>query len=95
MLLDKQALGDELTIRAWEPGDRFQPLGMAGLKKLQDFFTDTQVPRSWRHRIPLLVTQRGIAWIAGHRIADWAKVNRDDSTGIEKMMVIIQINIRL
>ncbi len=57
------------------PGDRFQPLGLNGEKKLQDFFTDARVPKEWRKRIPLLVTERGIAWVVGYRIAHWAKVD--------------------
>jgi hypothetical protein len=24
--------------------------------------------------MPLLLSQRGIAWVAGHRIADWAAI---------------------
>ncbi len=78
--LDADALRDGVTVRGWRPGDRFQPLGMTGRKKLQDFFTDLRTPRVWRSRIPLLETRQGIAWVVGYRIADWAKV-RDDSEG--------------
>ena len=79
--LDRGSLGDgaadELTVRAWRPGDRIQPLGMRGQKKLQDLFTDLRVPRHWRGRVPLLESARGIVWVVGHRIADWAKVNAE------------------
>ena len=79
--LDRKALGDgaaaELTVRSWRPGDRIQPLGMRGHKKLQDLFTDLRVPRHWRGRVPLLESARGIVWVVGHRIADWAKVNAE------------------
>ncbi len=71
---DPEALGRGLRIRSRQPGDRFQPLGMTHQKKLQDFFTDTRIPESWRDRVPLLVTARGIAWVVGHRIAEWARV---------------------
>lgn len=72
---DREALGERFWLRHWLPGDRFQPLGLAGEKKLQDFFTDTRVPRDWRKRVPLLVTERGIAWVVGYRIAHWARVD--------------------
>ena len=75
--LNLAAIGTEVTLRTWRPGDRIQPLGMQGQKKLQDLFTDLQVPRPWRARVPLLECDRGIAWVVGHRIADWAKVPRD------------------
>ncbi len=72
--LGPEALGPGLHIRSRRPGDRFQPLGMAHQKKLQDFFTDDRIPESWRDRVPLLITERGIAWVVGHRIAEWARV---------------------
>ncbi len=75
--LRRDVLGDSATIRTRRPGDRFQPSGMSGTKKLQDFFTDAKIPRGQRDSIPLLVCQRGIAWVAGHRVADWALADVD------------------
>ena len=75
--LDRDAMGATAIIRSRLAGDRFQPDGMAGSKKLQDFFTDAKVPREQRDSIPLLVTDRGIAWVVGHRIADWARTRED------------------
>ena len=72
--LDRSNLGDHLVLRARRPGDRFQPLGMDRQKKLQDFFSDSRVPRNWRRRVPLLVSSKGIAWVVGYRIANWARV---------------------
>jgi len=75
------ALEGELVIRTREAGDRFQPLGMSGTKKLQDFMVDSKIPRHWRDKVPLVVTPDGIAWVVGWRIAAWARV-RDDSNKI-------------
>ncbi len=72
--LSSGALAEGATVRTWQPGDRMQPLGMTGNRKLQDIFTDARIPRHWRERMPLVVTPRGIAWIVGSRIADWAAV---------------------
>lgn len=68
------ALAGGANVRPWQPGDRMQPLGMSGHRKLQDLFTDSRVPRAWRSRIPLVVTPYGIAWAVGIRIADWAAI---------------------
>ena len=76
--LNREVLGDCLTVRARRSGDRFQPQGMSGTKKLQDFFTDAKIPREQRDSIPLLVCQRGIAWVVGHRVARWAAAGGDD-----------------
>ncbi len=70
-------LGRQLTVRTRRPGDRFQPMGMDHDKKLQDFFTDQHVPRAWRDRVPLLVAPRGIAAVAGYRVAEWARADEN------------------
>ena len=75
---DLGSLGGALLLRARAPGDRFQPLGMAGSKKLQDFMVDGRIPREWRDSVPLVVSPMGIAWVVGWRVADWARV-RDDT----------------
>jgi tRNA(Ile)-lysidine synthase len=69
-----EVVGIELSVRGRQDGDRFQPLGMPGEMKLQDFFVNQQVPWWWRDRVPLVVANGRIVWIAGQRIAEWAKV---------------------
>jgi tRNA(Ile)-lysidine synthase len=71
--VDAEALSGELCVRGRLPGDRFQPLGMQAQKKLQDFLTDAHVPRDQRDAIPLFTSQRGIVWVGGLRIAEWAR----------------------
>lgn len=65
---------DALTVRAWRPGDRFRPLGMAREKKLQDVLSDAKVPRELRHRLPIVCLGERIVWVAGVRIADEFKL---------------------
>ena len=82
-VLDADALGDTPSVRGRQPGDRFQPIGMEGAKKLQDFFVDEKVPRTWRDRVPLVVGPRGIAWVVGYRIAQWARVTSQTRRVVE------------
>jgi tRNA(Ile)-lysidine synthetase-like protein len=78
---DADALGPRPFVRTWKPGDRFQPLGMKGTKKLQDFFVDEKVPRAERGRVPLLCAADGrIAWVVGYRMAEPFKVTRRTRT---------------
>ena len=72
--LDPAILDGALVIRSRRPGDRFHPLGMPGPVKLQDFFVNAGVPRRWRDRVPLVESKGGIAWVAGHRPAEWARL---------------------
>jgi tRNA(Ile)-lysidine synthase len=72
---DAEALGDAPFVRTWKAGDRFQPLGMRGEKKLQDFFVDEKIPREQRGRVPLVCARDGrIAWVVGYRMAEPFKV---------------------
>ena len=88
--LDRASLGGRVYVRTRRPGDRFQPLGMAQAKKLQDFFTDSRVPRDWRDRVPLLVSEGGIAWVVGWRIAHWAKVGAEWPDGAAAFSVTFE-----
>jgi tRNA(Ile)-lysidine synthase len=71
-LLDFDDLEFPLTLRSFRPGDRFQPLGMEGEKKVKDLFIDRKVPAVQRKRIPLLCRGERILWVAGihmdHRV---------------------------
>jgi tRNA(Ile)-lysidine synthase len=69
-ILSPTALAWPLSLRGWRRGDRFQPLGLSGTKKLQDFFVDAKIPRAERGRVPLLLAGDRIAWVVGHRISD-------------------------
>jgi tRNA(Ile)-lysidine synthetase-like protein len=58
-----------LAVRNRRPGDRFHPTGVAGRKKLQDFFVDRKVRRSDRDRVPIVVDEADrIVWVAGYGI---------------------------
>ena len=64
-----------LAVRNRRPGDRFQPVGLAGHKKLQDFFVDRKIARGDRDAVPLVVDERDrIVWVAGHRIDETFRV---------------------
>ena len=65
---DADSVTLRLTVRSWQAGDLFCPLGMGGRrKKLQDYFSDSKLPRARRAGVPLLVAPEGILWVAGYR----------------------------
>ena len=67
-----------LTLRPWQQGDSFVPLGMKGRKKVSDFFVGEKVPLHQKEEIPLLVNGNGdITWLGGYRLADNYKVTKD------------------
>jgi tRNA(Ile)-lysidine synthase len=71
---DAAQVGGEVRVRTRRSGDRFQPLGSSYPKKLKTFLIDAKIPQPMRDRLPLLVSSAGIAWVAGVRMAEWARV---------------------
>lgn len=85
---DMDLLGDNLKVRESQTGDRFQPYGLAGMKKVARFMIDARIPRSWRPRIPIVVASQQVAWVTGWRTDDRFKI-----TGATKK--ILKLHFRL
>ena len=75
-VFDLDRLRFPLIIRNPKPGDRLTPLGMKGSQKLKNFFINNKVPQPDRRLYPVLVSEREIIWIAGHRVAESVKVTQ-------------------
>lgn len=78
--LDAGKISWPLTVRCWRAGDRFQPLGMKGSKKLQDYFVDARVPLRERRRIPLVCDREKICWIVGYRLDERVRITGETRT---------------
>ena len=61
--------GRDLVFRSWREGDRMQPLGMEGSKKLSDIFTDLKVPRAERNARVVVECGGEVAALAGWRVS--------------------------
>lgn len=74
-LLDADQVTGALRLRKFAPGDRFEPLGMAGkVVKLGDFWTEAGLPVSARRFWPLLVDDLHILWVPGFRLSHAARI---------------------
>lgn len=67
------------TVRNRRDGDRFTPLGLAGSKKLKDFLIDRKIAAEVRDRLPLLLWNDQIVWVAGIEVSDRFKVTGSPS----------------
>lgn len=62
-------------IRAWQPGDRFHPLGAPGQKKLKDWFINRRIPKAERKRLPLVLNASAeVIWVPGFPPAESRKI---------------------
>lgn len=75
--MDINRLTLPLIVRSVSPGDRFQPLGMQGTKKLKDFFIDVKLPEALRPQIPLITDKDGIIWVGGMRLSEKASITNE------------------
>lgn len=91
-LLSKKKMADEarcfcdikkvklpLRVRNRKPGDKIQPLGMKGTKKVKDIFIDQKIDPKQRELIPLVIDDKQrIIWVVGLKMDDRFKI--EDST---------------
>jgi tRNA(Ile)-lysidine synthase len=74
-LLDADRVGNNILLRHWRPGDRFQPIGMKRSVKLQNLFTNAKIPAAEKRQRVLACTEQGqLFWIQKFRISDLAKI---------------------
>jgi tRNA(Ile)-lysidine synthase len=64
-----------LMLRPPRSGDRLQPLGMKGRRKLKDIFTDLEIPREQRAFYPVLASEKELLWVPGYGISEKVKVS--------------------
>lgn len=74
---DADRIGPSILLRHWQPGDRFQPIGMSQPLKLQDFFTNEKVPPILRRQLIVAANKDGeVFWVEGMRIAERFKLSK-------------------
>lgn len=76
VLLDRAKISGRLMVRNWQPGDRISPLGLRGSKKVQDLFVDAKIPREARHRVPIVVDNEKVVWVAGLALSEDVKITQ-------------------
>jgi tRNA(Ile)-lysidine synthase len=69
-IISADKLDDIFILRKWKNGDKFQPLGMKGRKKVSDFLTEQKVPASDKNNILVLTNNETIVWVVGLRISE-------------------------
>jgi tRNA(Ile)-lysidine synthase len=87
VMVDARDLGSHLIVRYRRAGDRLQPLGAPGRRKVQDVLVDRKVPRDDRDALPIVTTETGeIVWVAGQVLADPFRV-----TPLTRSVVVLSL----
>jgi len=85
--VDKDALKFPLTLRKWQEGDVFYPLGMAGKKKLSKYFKDEKLSLLDKENTLLLCSENNIVWVVNRRADNRFRI-------IDKTKHIIKIELK-
>ncbi|MBK9098124.1 MAG: tRNA lysidine(34) synthetase TilS [bacterium] len=67
-------LKEKFEIRKWKAGDKFQPFGMKGRKKISDFLSDIKTSSAEKKDHLVLTSLGKIVWVIGLRIDERFKV---------------------
>jgi tRNA(Ile)-lysidine synthase len=65
--LDAKLISYPLTVRNWQEGDYFYPLGLNGKKKISKFFKDEKLNILEKEKCLVLCTNKEIVWVVGYR----------------------------
>ena len=68
-----------LKLRKWRRGDKIQPLGMKGSKKISDVLIDFKISNLEKENIYVLESNDDIVWIVGFLISDKYKLDKNSS----------------
>ena len=74
IFVDAETLSYPLTVRKWEDGDYFHPLGGNGKKKLSKYFKDEKLSLLDKEKCLLLCSNKEIVWVLNYRADERFKV---------------------
>jgi len=77
ILLTQDTIDAGCYFRHWQEGDRMQPFGMSGKKKLSDLFIDAKVDLFQKEKWPILCDIDGnILWVTGIRSGEGLRLEK-------------------
>ena len=85
--IDASKIKFPLTLRRWQKGDYFYPLGMVHRKKLSDYFTDEKFSLIDKEKAWLLMNNDEIVWVVNHRLDNRYRVT-DDTKNVVQLRFI-------
>ncbi len=87
-ILSADTIQFPLTLRRWQHGDRFTPLGMTHQKKISDYLIDIKMPLPQKETQQVLVDANSqIIWLVGQRISDTCKITPTTTTAIRITLI--------
>lgn len=90
---DAAEVGGSVVIRNRRSGDRIEPFGLNGTRKVKDMFIDGKLPRHRRERWPIVTGREGeLLWVPGFRRSRHALVNPRTRTALVMRLILLDGN---
>ncbi len=81
--LNNEDIKHPLTVRRWQPGDAYRPLGSPGTRKLQDCFVDRSIPAAQRSELPVVCDRENtILWVPGMPPAEICRITQSTASAL-------------
>jgi len=77
--LDLNKIQFPLTIRKWQEGDFFFPIGLNGKKKISKYFKDEKLSLNEKENTLLLCSNNEVVWVIGKRLDERFKITKKTS----------------
>jgi len=87
VFIDYNKIVPPLYIRNLREGDRIQPFGMEGRRKLSDIFIDKKIPKGKRKDIPFIADGESVLWVPNITLSQRVKIT-DMTEKVVKVEII-------
>lgn len=84
---DAEMLNGTLTLRKWQAGDTFSPLGMQGSKLVSDYLTDRKFSLAQKEQQWVLCCDAQIVWVVGERTDNRYRITQNTQRIIKMIRV--------
>ena len=81
--VDGKKIEFPLSVRNRLEGDRYQPLGAPGHKKLKEIMREKDIPWGEREKRPVFISGKDIVWVLGLPVADQFKIDEKSDEIVE------------
>jgi tRNA(Ile)-lysidine synthase len=78
--MDYDRIALPVVVRNVRPGDRIQPLGMKGHKKIKSLFIDEKIARGERKSLPIVADKKSVLWVPGLRLSERVRIRAGTET---------------
>ena len=86
-VIDRDKITFPVQVRRWRIGDKMQPFGLNGTKKVSDLLTNTKVAPHRRKQQCVMECNGTIVWLVGYRISHEVRITPQTKTCLRLLLL--------